>query len=126
MNKLINEIGSEDLLNLFIDAFEGGSNYWYQIVEHSREYQLVIDDSTVYDSLKDTLDGNLQSWVKINAPDYPEFEPALITCKSIENGLRSMMQDNPRHFIELIRNNGDAETSDVFLQHVVFGKVIFG
>jgi hypothetical protein len=126
MSNVINKIGEETLLDAFISAFEGGSNYWYQIVEHSGEYKLIGDDTTVYDVLKSILDGCTKSWVKIEAPEYPQIEAELVTHSKIIEGLKVMAMETPRHYSDIVTENADAETGDVFLQHVLFGKTIFG
>lgn len=37
-----------------------------------------------------------------------------------------MAEKDPRHFGDLVSENDDADTHDVFIQHVLFGEVIYG
>jgi hypothetical protein len=41
-------------------------------------------------------------------------------------GLTAMAQKAPRHFADLVNENDDAITHDVFMQMVVFGEIIYG
>ncbi len=44
----------------------------------------------------------------------------------IVKGLATMAQKAPRHFADLIGENDDAITHDVFMQMIVFGEIIYG
>lgn len=44
----------------------------------------------------------------------------------ITKGLAAMAQKAPRHFADLIGENDDAITHDVFMQMIVFGETIYG
>lgn len=46
--------------------------------------------------------------------------------ESIEKGLQVMADKYPRHFNDIITENDDAETADVFVQCAVLGEVVFG
>lgn len=37
-----------------------------------------------------------------------------------------MATESPRHFGDLLSENDDAATHDVFIQHVLFSEVIYG
>lgn len=37
-----------------------------------------------------------------------------------------MAEKSPRHFADLLSEDDDATTHDVFIQHVLFGEVIYG
>lgn len=41
-------------------------------------------------------------------------------------GLASMAAKAPRHFADLLNENDDAETHDVFMQYVVLGEIVYG
>lgn len=120
-------LNKEQILDLFINAFEGGSNYWYEIVEHSGEYKLIGDNSTVYDTLKLIIDGDREAWIKINSPEYSdEIDASLINVENLNRGLNSFKTNSSRHYNDAIEGNDDAETGDVFLQHVLYGEIVFG
>lgn len=50
----------------------------------------------------------------------------IITEKEVNRGLIAMAKGNPRQFGLLLGDDGDALTADIFLQHVLFGKAIYG
>lgn len=45
---------------------------------------------------------------------------------TIQNGLKLMANKYPRHFGDLMCNNHDADTADVFLQCCLLGDIIYG
>ena len=49
-----------------------------------------------------------------------------ITLDNIKKGLRLMKEQYPRHWADLVEEEDDAITGDVFLQLAVFGEVIYG
>ncbi len=57
-------------------------------------------------------------------------EPGQADCRldlaSIARGLEVMATKEPRHFADLVSENDDAETADVFVQCCVLGEVVYG
>lgn len=138
------DIPREKLENLLISALEGGSNYWYMIQsevqprewtywgshnEQKTQYAhllpfneggaLMIDDEAAGDEKElatpvrldwDALVKGLQVW-------------ALDAAKSDDDKTRTA---HPCHFADMLKDNGDATTGDVYLQYCLFGKVIYG
>lgn len=49
-----------------------------------------------------------------------------LTPDSIRTGLKVMAEKYGSHFADMIQENGDATTADVFLQCCVFGDLIYG
>ncbi len=45
---------------------------------------------------------------------------------AVERGLEIMARDYPRHFGDLIGENDDAITADVFVQCCIFGELVYG
>ena len=119
-------LDKQTIKDLFIDAFEGGSNHWYQIVEHTQEYEMIGNDKTAYDVIDMILEGNVYQWIKINAPEYTEVNAGFITNESIQRGEETMLREYKHLFRAVLDGDYDAEAADVFLQCVLFGEVIFG
>lgn len=46
--------------------------------------------------------------------------------QALLNGLNIMAAKAPKHFADLVNENDDAITHDVFMQMVVFGEIIYG
>lgn len=113
------------ITNAIIGAFEGGSTYWL------REYDYTYRPEGVEGS---PLYAEDQFWAKggkMNLSyDDPEDEEQRATKEvgllEIKQGLRTMAEKDPRHFGDLVSENDDADTHDVFIQHVLFGEVIYG
>lgn len=113
------------ITNAIVGAFEGGSTYWL------REYD--------YTYRPEGVEGNPlyvedQFWAKggkmnlsYDDPDDQENRASKeVSMIEIKQGLRTMAEKDPRHFGDLVSENDDADTHDVFIQHVLFGEVIYG
>jgi hypothetical protein len=114
------------ITNAIIGAFESsGSTYWLRESEY------------VY--TPDGVEGNPlyaedQFWakggkVKLSYDDLRNEEQRAtkeVGLLEIKAGLRSMAEEDPRHFGDLVSENDDATTHDVFIQHVLFNEVIYG
>lgn len=118
----------DKITNAIIGSFEGGSTSW-------------LHEATYYYQ-PDGVEGNPlyaedQFWAKggkmlLNYDDPEEEEEGSGTgykevgLIEIRKGLRSMAEKSYRHFDDLISEKDDADTHDVFMQHVIFGEVIYG
>lgn len=49
-----------------------------------------------------------------------------LTLKDVRKGLRLMKKLYPHHYADLVTENDDLETGDVWLQLAVFGELIYG
>jgi len=60
--------------------------------------------------------------------DTGEYEVVLgvLNRETMERGLQLMQDNSPRHFNNLVTGNHDAITSDVMMQYMVMGEVVFG
>lgn len=111
--------------DLLITAFEGGANYW--IIDISL-FDLDVKRTA---SLTDHPVQNL-STIKIvesvdgSSENHTLNMPSMENSLSLENGLKVMAEKYPRHFANVISDDADAETADVFLQCCLFGEVRYG
>lgn len=130
-------IDDEKIRNLLCCAFEGGSNYWYM---HTRN---ILPDGVTY--------ADFQEGGKHTVADYwhpSELIPFVDGCAliitteaagdegdkierrldraALERGLQIMAEKYPRHFANVVSENEDAETGDVFLQCCLFGEIVYG
>ena len=131
------DVPEQRLRDMLTCAFEGGSNYWYLIDESETVYA----DGLSYEDFKE---GG-----KLTDPDnyhHPlEIIPFTKGCSlhirdkndngcwgyflglaELEAGLQVMAEKYPRHFSDMLEENDDADTGDVYLQCCLFGEVIFG
>lgn len=49
-----------------------------------------------------------------------------LDLRTVASGLNIMCRDYPRHFADLVGENDDATTADVFVQCCVLGGVVYG
>jgi hypothetical protein len=124
------EISDDDIANLLCSAFEGGSNYWYRIIKFNKPKGKVWAGE----------DGDMAEFAHISYPLSPggsliiavegdEAKAGLkyrLSRKQLQSGLDAMRLRCPHHFANVINNNADAITGDVFLQCCLFGEAIYG
>ena len=80
-----------------------------------------------------TGDGTFYRWEIPFLPDAAlelevdgETETYTLTREKLIAGLQVMASKYPRHFADVLNENDDAGTGDVFLQCCLFGEIIFG
>lgn len=58
--------------------------------------------------------------------EFPESAKHRITIADVEKGLKLMQEQYPHHYADLVEEEDDAITGDVWLQLAVFGELIYG
>lgn len=112
-------VKKQDIQDLLVCAFEGGSTYWYGLLEPIKE---TIKNGHPSDNfygnmmkhgfrLVDTENGNKKYEIRPGQFGY---------------ALKLMHDKFPSTFNDIKTENTDAETGDIFLQLLVFGDVIYG
>jgi hypothetical protein len=128
-NTLPNVITDDMRFSLLVTALEGGSNYWYFIpdtTEIDKEYP-----ETKHNEGLDTFVGKMWNAI-LNGASVEiidvESEEFLgnINYKGILVGEGKMIQNSPRHFADILADNMDAITADVWFQYCVMGEVVYG
>lgn len=71
-----------------------------------------------YNEDVDEWDGTLET--------FPKEAKHHLTLADIEKGLETMRDKYPRHWADLVEENDDLITGDVFLQCAVFGELVYG
>lgn len=129
--KIEHKVSLDKIANLICSAFEGGSNYWYEITEF-------VKPKTITFMVDQDIDPEAKPYAHIDYPlneggavmvrdtEDEDSEPKRLDLESIQKGLKIMAKKYPRHMNDLLNENDDAETGDVFLQCCLFGEVIFG
>lgn len=131
--KVCNEVSLSRISDMLCSAFEGGSNYWYEITKFNEPPKMEFLSSP------DLNDGKPFPHI-----DYPLNKGGSLVIRCIEGdringkthwkldlaairkGLQLMAEKSPRHYANFVNEDDDAETGDVFLQYCLFGEVIFG
>lgn len=109
-------------------AFEGGSNYWCHIkvkkAPESFDFRYMPDLSDKPCSYTD-YPTNRGGYLIVGDVEEQQ-EDGLLDLGTIRHGLQVMADKYPRHFQDLLNENDDATTGDVFLQCCLWGEVVFG
>lgn len=108
--EVIISVPEKRIVDMFISACEGGSNYWCSKV-------------TPIGKSKDAYKAMLKGF---KAVDNDSKKTYVVDPVMIDKALTIMAQKHGRHFSDLLAENDDAITADVFFQLCVFGDVIYG
>ncbi len=126
------DIPINQIRGLLCNAFEGGSNYWYQITGQWLADGLTMADFKKGGKLQDPND--YWHWAEL-IPTVPgcclfiesdDYRAVALNHQGLMSGLEVMARDYPRHYANLLAEDDDAETGDVFLQCCLYGTVIYG
>jgi len=109
--QVVIKVPKKTIVNMFVGACEGGSNYWCKDVRPKGK-------------ASDCYDAMLDGFTCIDMEDNNRLYE--VTAKNIERAVFLMFQDEPRHFGHMMSENDDATTADVFFQLCVFGKTVYG
>lgn len=120
----------ERITNCITGAIEGGSGYWcntFVPLPASSDIKADIRErgGIWYDETEFWERGG-GAHVEFDKPTDTDPGFRDIGRADLERGLTKMAEIAPRHFADLINENDDATTHDVFLQCVLFGEIIFG
>ena len=109
-------------------------NYWPTIKIKRSEYHLAEEYKN--ECLEDKWAAILINGGTLLVNDYSDCDNELyeddnptqhtLTLKDVRKGLRLMKKEYPSHYADLVEENDDAETGDIWLQLAVFGEVIYG
>lgn len=115
------EITDQMVYDLLVTAREGGSNYWMENIKYTKpQKEFTPVDGEEYPFADYPLNGGT---VKIT---HNDIELHKLTLEGIERGIAVMAEKYPRHMNDVIIENYDADTADVFLQCCVFGELVYG
>lgn len=126
-------IPRQRIADVLCSAFEGGSNYWYLIVDYTAK----TDD--IYKTIVE--DPKHEQWIMVGDEGYPRYaalplvggvvkirsddDPKIYTLDeaAIKRGLSVLAI---KHLNDILEGNDDADTADIFLQCCLFGEVQYG
>lgn len=116
---VIQQIEDERIGDLLTGAFEGGSNYWYQIAGYVNPKNIKVE---FRHSELPLIDG---CGVMVGDREDEDVEPVLLNREALVKGLKVMGEKYDWHLKNFLDENDDAETADVFLQCCLFGKITY-
>lgn len=117
---LKHEIPAKEIAYQFIAAIEGGSTYWCSRIV-PKEYR-ETKEKPWYADPEVWADPTFVIIVSELDEDAGKVVKHEITHEAIGKGLQVMAEKHPHVFQEILDDNADAGTADIFLQCVVFGE----
>jgi hypothetical protein len=104
-----------------VTAIEGGSGYWATSFKPVDPNSVKTDVSPWYDDEK--------IWsgpFKIAVRDGEEEKTVFFTPEGMKKGLQWLADNYLWRIEEIVKETGDAETADVFLQACIFQDIVYG
>ena len=105
----------EQKRDLLITAFEGGSNYWYLVklninlsIEELIDKIFLSEDFTIYDV------------------EEPETILGIINLEKLKKAEELMSTDYKNEYRNIINENWDANSADIYFQLATMGEVVYG
>lgn len=139
-NRLKNATITKDtLINLFVTALEGGSNYWYYILNTPNEVREIMQDQGITYTeaigeyvlnggeieIRDveTIDDN-----ELEGSEYPDTGDILgyVNMDSLLDAINTVKEEYPDTFENILDDNYDANDADIFLQLATMGEIVYG
>lgn len=130
--------GKEDVINLFVDALEGGSNYWYQIRHLPKDITYKANEmgESVSEAIGEYIlqGGYVQFYDAEEEYDDDDYQEkysdkgllGTVDMNSILEAITIIKKDYPEVWENILDEQYDANDADVFLQLCVMGEVVFG
>lgn len=121
-------IKDDAISSLVISAVEGGSNYWARFRIFDKNGKRVGGLALLPDNLMGECRIIVEEWDD-EAQPIAEYELNLLNERHAKLGLERMLMPEKcpiHHFVNIISENADAETGDVFLQLCVLGEIKYG
>jgi len=136
--KIESNVSDEIINNALIGAREGATCYWAQsrLFDPNKRKDIKLHLNPLegrYFVGEGKYDGE-ELWLNSECgnkalsffeEENPEIELFVTHCR-ISRGLLLMSEKYPKHFADLIGENDDATTHDVFLQCCLLNNVIYG
>lgn len=120
------KITKQDIIDLFVTALEGGSNYWYYLPsipsgvrEISRETGMATSEAIGEYVLRG---GNIQ----VNDAEEEEEILGTVDMGNLIDAIDLLKADYPQTYENIIDEEYDADDADIFFQLAVMGEVTFG
>lgn len=110
-------ISEQTVKGLLCNAIEGGSNYWVSSLDRMGA---ISKAQAEYHHDVPFVEGG---WLEMIDEDGKKHR---IDRAALLKGLEIMAREMPHNFADVLNENDDAGTGDVFLQCATFGEVIYG
>lgn len=114
------------LCDTFCTAVETGSGYWLNGFKLEWSENETTERPWYADP--EVFAGDFKIACTYDDPEGDDGAEAtkVITPEDVKGGLEFMLRNHVRHFADMVAENGDAITADVFIQCVLFKEVVYG
>lgn len=122
------KLTSENIIDIFVTALEGGSNYWYyiKIVPEDVKYKVKHKNLALSEAIGQyILEGGSIYFYDVEG-DEDEEPLGKVNMDSILEAISLTKKDYPDVWFNILDEQADAGDADVFLQLCVMGEVVFG
>mgnify|MGYP003661708629 FL=1 len=126
------QVSERQVMNLLCCAFEGGSKYWYRNLDVKSLPPGAKEEDYTPGAIKARTNGfHLIYYVVpvdggvISLEVCDEEGEMELTQHKLKVGLQLMANKYPSHFADVVSENENANTGDIFLQLCLFGEVPF-
>lgn len=134
------QITKEQIIDVFVTAIEGGSNYWYYILDVPKEITYMVKEEEIPFSEacgKHVLNGGELTIYDVEEVmdmedidnDYAQDKPkplGTINMDSLLDAISIMKRDYSEKYENIIMDEYDAEDADIFFQIATMGDVVYG
>ncbi|MGX9944955.1 hypothetical protein ACTG4Q_21055 [Bradyrhizobium denitrificans] len=113
-------IDVKKITDQIISSIEGGSGYWMKGFNPERGQDRATDDIWYADE---------KVWAgdfEINVRIHDEKETHKFTPESVTKGLQWLLANHAWRIEQIVKETGDAETADVFMQACIFQDIVYG
>lgn len=110
------EIPDDAVFDLLVCALEGGSNYWY----------VILDDPAPKDVFHTILTGKGVTVGLLEGGDVNGQTKWLLNRHAVRLGLKMWAFEDEEGFKRFLNEDYDALDADAFLQYTLFGEIVFG
>lgn len=120
------KITKQDIIDLFVTALEGGSNYWYYIPKIPAGVRQIKTETgmATSEAIGEYIlrGGNIQ----INDAEDEEEVLGTVDMTSLLEAIDLLKSDYTHAYENIIDEEYDADDADIFFQLAVMGEVTFG
>jgi hypothetical protein len=124
--QISNRITNQQLEDLFITAYEGGSSYWCGIENEELDKARDGFKSKETPAPSQFLWAALLAGQTINLYDQEDHSDWTLNLEKLKTGTEKFTMEQVDHYADAVSDRMDAETADAWFQICVLGEIIFG
>jgi len=119
----------DKFVDVIVTALEGGSNYWYQLIDE--DYRDKLPPKTPqHQALSERIAYALYTDPKFELPVYDVEEPdellGKVTQQSMYKAFQIAKTDYPEAYERIMEEQYDAADADILFQLATMGDLVFG